>query len=92
MIFIFSRDMEERRRFLKRMLRERLRKIIEDPKVKRLLTEREAANGLETVIDRIVEDVLEKEKQLGRQLTFTEFKESVMKTLNELAPSTQYII
>jgi uncharacterized membrane-anchored protein YjiN (DUF445 family) len=84
--------MEERRRFLKRMLRERLRKIIEDPKVKRLLTEREAANGLETVIDRIVEDVLEKEKQLGRQLTFTEFKESVMKTLNELAPSTQYII
>jgi hypothetical protein len=84
--------MEERRRFLKRMLRERLWKIIEDPKVKRLLTRKEAANGLETVIDRIVEDVLEKEKRLGRKLTFAEFKESVMKTLDELAPSTRYII
>jgi len=84
--------MEERKRFLTRILRERLSKIIDDPKVKQLLTKKEAESGLETVIERIVEDVLEKEKQLGRELTFAEFRESIMKTLNELAPSTQYII
>jgi serine kinase of HPr protein (carbohydrate metabolism regulator) len=84
--------MEERKKFLKRLLRERLHKVVDDPKVRRLLTEKEAVNGLETVIERIVEDVLEREKQLGRKLTFAEFKESVMKTLNELAPSTNYII
>jgi serine kinase of HPr protein (carbohydrate metabolism regulator) len=84
--------MEERKRFLKRLLRERLSKVVDDPKVRRVLTEREAINGLETVIERIVEDVLEREKQLGRKLTFAEFKEAVMETLNELAPSTQYIV
>lgn len=84
--------MEERKRFLTRILRERLSKIIDDPKVKQLLTKREAESGLESVIERIVEDVLEKERQLGRKLTFAEFRESVMKTLNELAPSAQYII
>lgn len=84
--------MEERKRFLKRVLRERLWKVIDDPKVKQLLTEKEAVDGLETVIERIVEAVLERERQLGRKLTFAEFRESVMKTLNELAPSTQYIV
>jgi hypothetical protein len=84
--------MEKRKEFLKHLLRERLHKVVDDPKVRRLLTEKEAINGLETVIERIVEDVLEREKQLGRKLTFAEFKQSVMKTLNKLAPSTNYII
>lgn len=84
--------MEERKKFLKHLLMERLHKVVDDPKVRRLLTEKEAVNGLEIVIERIVEDVLEREKQLGRKLTFAEFKESIMKTLNELTPSTNYII
>jgi phage terminase small subunit len=84
--------MEERKRFLTRILRERLSKVIDDPKVKQFLTRKEAESGLETVIERIVEDILERERQLGRKLTFAEFKKSVMETLNELAPSTKYII
>jgi phage terminase small subunit len=84
--------MEERRKFLTRILRERLAKVIDDPKVKQFLTRKEAESGLETVITRIVEDILEKERQLGRKLTYEEFKKSVMETLDELAPSAKYII
>lgn len=85
-------DLEERRRFLRRMLRERLHKVVDDPKVRRLLTAKEAESGLDTVIERIVENVLEKEKRLKRKLNFAEFRETVMETLNEFAPPTKYIV
>ena len=37
-------------------------RVIDDPKVKQLLDKKEAESGLETIIERIVEGILEKRK------------------------------
>jgi hypothetical protein len=84
--------MKERRRLLTNMLRKCLSKVIDDPKVRRMLTPKEAENGLETVIERVVNKALKEEARLGRELTFQEFRECMMETLDEIAPKLKYII
>lgn len=74
------------------MLRKCLSKVIDDPKVRRMLTPKEAENGLETVIERVVNKALKEEARLGRELTFQEFRECMMETLDEIAPKLKYII
>lgn len=83
--------MKDRKRFLINMLRKYLSKVQDDPKVKRILTPQEAENGLETVIERIVERAMKREAELGRKLAFPEFRELMMETLNELSPKVTYI-
>ena len=83
---------EKRRRFLKAVLKKTLSQVKDDPRVRRLLTAQEAENGLNTVINRIVENALAMEKSLGRSLTFKEFRECLLKTLDEFSPKIEYIV
>jgi len=81
-----------RRKFLTKMLYKHLSKITNHPKLRALLASNEIESGLEIVLSRIVENVMEREAQLGRQLTFEEFRECMMKALNEIAPKKEYIV
>ena len=84
--------MEDRKSFLKNMLRKYLSKVQDNPKVKRILTPQEAENGLEMVIERIVKEAVEKEAKLVRKLAFPEFQEIMMETLDEFSPKLTYIV
>ena len=82
----------DRKKFLKNMLRKHLSKIQDDPKVKKMLTPKEAENGLELIIERMVERITKKESELGRELAFRELRELIMETLDEFYPRITYII
>lgn len=82
----------DRKRFLKNMLQKYLSKVQNDPKVKRTLTPKEVENGVEMVIERIVEAAMKREAELGRKLAFPEFREFIMETLDELYPRITYIV
>lgn len=84
--------MKDRKSFLTNLLRKYLSKVQEHPKVKQMLTPQEVENGLETIIERIVERAMKKEAKLGRNLTFREFKELIMETLDEFSPKKTYIV
>lgn len=80
------KKVENRKDFLTNMLREYLSKIQDDPKVKRLLTPQEAENGLEVVLERIVEEIVKREAELGRRLAFPELQELIIDMLDEISP------
>jgi uncharacterized membrane-anchored protein YjiN (DUF445 family) len=84
--------MENRKSFLTNLLRKYLSKVQDDPKVKKMLTPQEAENGLETVIERIVEEAMKREAELGRKLGFPEFRELITETLDEFSPKVTYIV
>jgi len=87
-----SEELEERKRKLAKTLYKQFYHVVKDnPKVKKLLTEKEIENGLKTLIDKIIERIIEKEQKTGRKLPLEEIKEIIMKVLNELA-STSYIV
>lgn len=84
--------MTKRKSFLTKMLRRSLSKVMDDPKVRQMLTPEETENGLDRIIERVVNKALEEETKLGRKLTFQEFRECTMKTLDEIAPKAKYIV
>jgi len=87
-----SEELEKRKRKLAKTLYKQFYHVVKDnPKVKKLLTEKEIENGLKTLIDKIIERIIEKEQKTGRKLPLEEIKEIIMKVLNELA-STSYIV
>ena len=87
-----SEELEKRKRKLAKTLYKQFYHVVKDnPKVKKLLTEKEIENGLKTLIDKIIERIIEKEQKTGRKLPLEEIKEIIMKVLNELAP-TSYIV
>jgi hypothetical protein len=83
---------EDRKIFLTGMLRKYLSTVQNDPKVKQMLRPQEVESGLEMIIDRIVEGVMERESELGRKLSFPEFRELMMETLDQLSPKIAYIV
>lgn len=83
--------MEKRKYSLTRMLRKYLSKFQDDPKVKRLLTPQEAENGLEVVIELIVQEAMKREAELGRKLAFPELHELIMYVLGEISPEVTYV-
>ena len=81
----------DRKRKLTEIFYRRFYSLIKDnPKVRRILTEKEIENGTYTLVNRIVEEIMAEEKKIGRGLTAKEIKEIIMKILNELS-STSYI-
>ena len=87
-----NEELEKRKRKLAKTLYKQFYHVVKDnPKVKKLLTEKEIENGLKTLIDKIIERIIEKEQKTGRKLPLEEIKEIIMKVLNELA-STSYIV
>jgi len=81
----------DRKRKLTEIFYRRFYSLIKDnPKVRRILTEKEIENGIYTLVNRIVEEIMAKEQKIGRELTVEEIKEIIMKILNELS-STSYI-
>jgi len=87
-----ERSKVDRRKLLERLLKRRLARIKKHPRVRLLLSEAEAEEGLNILINRIVENVLRKEDELGRELTPEEFHECFIKTLNEFLPKLEYIV
>jgi hypothetical protein len=92
-----EKEKEEKLRKKKKKLAETFYKkfysIVKDnPKVRKVLTEREIENGLQTLINRIVEEIMEKEQKLGRELTLEEIKNIVINILNEFTSRTGYIV
>lgn len=86
-----NKEIAERRRKLTEIFYKRFYQLIkENPKLRKFLTEREIEEGLQTLVSKIVEKIMEKEQKIGRKLTIEEIKEVVMSILNELAP-TNYI-
>lgn len=82
----------KRKSFLTKMLRRSLSKVMDDPKVRQMLTPEETENDLDRIIERVVNKALEEEIKLGRKLTFQEFRDYMMKTLDEIAPKAKYIV
>ena len=82
----------ERRRFLVNLLYKCFSTAMDDPRVRKLLSPDEAEEGLRIVINEIVKRVVEQESRLGRNLTFNEFRECIMKVLDDLTPKTNYIV
>mgnify|MGYP000589589102 CR=1 FL=1 len=88
-----EKESEIRRKKLAQILYTQLSKVVKrDEKVRRMLSSQEIENGLQILINRIVDDVLEKEAKLKRKLTIEELKECIMKVLDEFSPETGYII
>jgi len=88
-----EKESEIRRKKLTQILYTQLSKVVKrDEKVRRMLSSQEIENGLQILINRIVDDVLEKEAKLKRKLTIEELKECIMKVLDEFSPETGYII
>jgi len=89
-----EKESEIRRKKLAQILYTQLSKVVKrDEKVRRMLSSQEIENGLQILINRIVDDVLEKEEaKLKRKLTIEELKECIMKVLDEFSPETGYII
>lgn len=88
-----AEEREKRRKSIAAILHTQLSRVVKkDPKVRKMLTSKEIEGGLQTLINRIVEEILKKEEQLGRRLTLEEFRERIMEVLNEFAPETRYIV
>ena len=88
-----EKESEIRRKKLAQILYTQLSKVVKrDEKVRRMLSSQEIENGLQILINRIVDVVLEKEAKLKRKLTIEELKECIMKVLDEFSPETGYII
>lgn len=81
---------ERKRRLTEFFYRKFYNLIRDNPKVRRILTEKEIENGVYTLVNKIVEEITVKEQEIGRELTIEEIKEIVMKILNELS-SASYI-
>jgi len=57
-----SEELEKRKRKLAKTLYKQFYHVVKDnPKVKKLLTEKEIENGLKTLIDKIIERIVDKE-------------------------------
>jgi len=88
-----TKNKEKRRRTLQRILHNQLSKVVkENHRVQKMLTSKEIEEGLQIVINQIVDDVLKKEEQLKRKLTLEELRECIMKALDRFAPETRYIV
>jgi len=82
--------LDRKRKLMEIFYRKFYNLIKDNPKIRRILTEKEIENGIYTLVNRIAEEITTKEHEVGRELSIEEIKEIVMRVLNELS-STSYI-
>lgn len=84
--------MEERRSFLMNTLHALLLSVVHSPKVNWMLTPEESDRILLFLVERIADEVMRREIELGREMTVREFRKCMIKTLDEVAPEPDYIV
>ncbi|MCD6241209.1 hypothetical protein J7K27_06810 [Candidatus Bathyarchaeota archaeon] len=85
-----KRNLDRRKRLIKIFYRKFYNLIKDNPKIRKILTEKEIENGIYTLVNRIADEITVKEQKIGRELTVEEIKEIIMRILDELS-SVSYI-
>ncbi|HDN82903.1 MAG TPA: hypothetical protein ENG50_00915 [Candidatus Altiarchaeales archaeon] len=85
-----KRNLDRKKKLIKIFYRKFYNLIKDNPKIRRILTEKEIENGIYTLVNRIADEITVKEQKIGRELTVEEIKEIVMRILDELS-SVSYI-
>ncbi len=83
-------NLDRKKKLIKIFYRKFYNLIKDNPKIRRILTEKEIENGIYTLVNRIADEITVKEQKIGRELTVEEIKEIVMRILDELS-SVSYI-
>jgi len=85
-----KKNLDRKKKLIKIFYRKFYNLIKDNPKIRRILTEKEIENGIYTLVNRITDEITVKEQKIGRELTVEEIKEIVMRILDELS-SVSYI-
>ncbi len=85
-----KKNLDRKKKLIKIFYRKFYNLIKDNPKIRRILTEKEIENGIYTLVNRIADEITVKEQKIGRELTVEEIKEIVMRILDELS-SVSYI-
>ena len=85
-----KKNLERKKKLIKIFYRKFYNLIKDNPKIRKILTEKEIENGVYTLVNRIADEITVKEQKIGRELTVEEIKEIVMRILDELS-SVSYI-
>ena len=85
-----KKNLDRKKKLIKIFYRKFYNLIRDNPKIRRILTEKEIENGIYTLVNRIADEITVKEQKIGRELTVEEIKEIVMRILDELS-SVSYI-
>ena len=85
-----KKNLDRKKKLIKIFYRKFYNLIKDNPKIRKILTEKEIENGIYTLVNRIADEITVKEQKIGRELTVEEIKEIVMRILDELS-SVNYI-
>ena len=85
-----KKNLDRKKKLIKIFYRKFYNLIKDNPKIRRILTEKEIENGIYTLVNRIADEITVKEQKIGRELTVEEIKEIIMRILDELS-SVSYI-
>ena len=85
-----KRNLDRKKKLIKIFYRKFYNLIKDNPKIRKILTEKEIENGIYTLVNRIADEITVKEQKIGRELTVEEIKEIIMRILDELS-SVSYI-
>ena len=85
-----KKNLDRKKKLIKIFYRKFYNLIKDNPKIRKILTEKEIENGIYTLVNRIADEITVKEQKIGRELTVEEIKEIVMRILDELS-SVSYI-
>ena len=85
-----KKNLDRKKKLIKIFYRKFYNLIRDNPKIRRILTEKEIENGIYTLVNRIADEITVKEQKIGRELTVEEIKEIIMRILDELS-SVSYI-
>jgi len=85
-----KKKLDRKKKLIKIFYRKFYNLIKDNPKIRRILTEKEIENGVYALVNRIADEITVKEQKIGRELTVEEIKEIIMRILDELS-SVSYI-
>ena len=85
-----KKKLDRKKKLIKIFYRKFYNLIKDNPKIRKILTEKEIENGVYTLVNRIADEITVKEQKIGRELTVEEIKEIIMRILDELS-SVSYI-
>ena len=85
-----KKNLDRKKKLIKIFYRKFYNLIKDNPKIRKILTEKEIENGIYTLVNRIADEITVKEQKIGRELTVEEIKEIIMRILDELS-SVSYI-
>jgi len=69
-----KKNLDRKKKLIKIFYRKFYNLIRDNPKIRRILTEKEIENGIYTLVNRIADEITVKEQKIGRELTVEEIK------------------